>query len=129
MMQDKSYTPFDVILPWPDKALSSNARVHWTKRHKANKAQRALAWGFTINALKGAALAPPIDMEVTFMPPDKRKRDRHNLPMLVKGAIDGVADALGIDDYFFNVTFSHAEPIKGGMVLIQIQSRKTLPDH
>jgi crossover junction endodeoxyribonuclease RusA len=107
---------------WPDKNLSSNARVHWAKRAKATKAAREEAfWSAKSVGIDNLARAERYDVLVEFYPPDRRKRDPHNYPMLAKSALDGLADALGCDDNAFNVTWK-AHPFDGkGGVLISVQ--------
>ena len=49
---------------------------------------------------------------VTFRPSPKSRADMQNLPATVKAHIDGLADALGVDDRVFTVDWVVAE--KGG---------------
>jgi crossover junction endodeoxyribonuclease RusA len=104
-------------LPWPDKTLSSNARVHWSKRSKATKAAREeAAWSAIAAGIKNIS-GERYDVLVEFYPPDRRKRDAHNFPAMVKGHIDGIADAIGCDDNLFDVTFkAHPFDGKGGVL-------------
>jgi crossover junction endodeoxyribonuclease RusA len=111
-----------VTLPWPDKVLSPNARVHWAKKATAvRKARESAAWvtrsciGPRKPHLTRAAL------EVVFCPPDNRRRDRDNLIASLKGATDGISDALGIDDSRFISTYSIGEVVKGGAVRVTVR--------
>lgn len=110
----------EVILPWPPKALSPNARVHWRVRAKAAKAYReACGW-----ACKAAGLTAPLTIGklhlwIDFYPPDKRRRDDDNLVASFKNGRDGVADALGLDDNCF-ITHPLVWSTIGGMVKIRI---------
>jgi len=38
-----------------------------------------------------------------------------------KGGADGLADAWGIDDRHFIVTYKWAEPVKGGRVVVELE--------
>jgi crossover junction endodeoxyribonuclease RusA len=113
--------PRVVVLPWPDKVLSPNARCHWSRKAKATKAAREAAYWLTWQEVgrnmrwKGARLA------VTFSPPDKRRRDRDNLQASLKAHFDGISDALGINDSLFVPTYAIGEPVKGGAVRIEIR--------
>jgi hypothetical protein len=51
-----------------------------------------------------------------------RRPDLQNMPATQKAAIDGIADALGVDDAVFTVHWptEWSEPIKGGSVVVQI---------
>lgn len=110
-----------LILPWPSRDLHPNARVHWARRAKATKAARQLAWA---EALKAKWVAPDsarIYLQIYFYPPDKRQRDLDGLLSSIKATIDGIADAIGVDDRLF-VPLLHAmeQPRHGGQVHIRI---------
>ena len=58
---------------------------------------------------------------MTFIPPDKRSYDRDNLVARMKSGIDGLADALGINDKRFNTVISTMDTdYLGGFVRIRI---------
>lgn len=60
-------------------------------------------------------------LEITFHPPDKRRRDRDNNLASIKSAIDGIALALEIDDSNFDYgAVKKGEPIKGGKIVVRI---------
>jgi len=66
---------------------------------------------------------PNAILEFSFHPPDNRRRDVQNMPATVKGAIDGIADAMGCDDSGFRPVFptEFGANAKGGCVLIHIK--------
>ncbi len=107
-------------LPWPSPALSSNARIHPLALHRVKKAARAEA-GWAVKALPRPQLPDTGDiaLRVTFEPPSRRI-DRQNMPHLVKAAIDGIAEALGINDNRFAPEYVHADPVRGGRVTIEV---------
>lgn len=109
-----------IALPWPDKKLSPNARVHWAAKAKAVKAARSAAYFLAIQARVRRTTVGPIATKFEFCPPDGRRRDRDNLIASMKAATDGLADALGIDDSNFISTYSMGGPVKGGAVLVTI---------
>jgi len=55
-----------------------------------------------------------------FYAPDKRRRDDDNIIASMKAARDGIADAFGIDDHRFAVTYKFCEPEKPGRVEVLI---------
>lgn len=56
-----------------------------------------------------------------FLPPDRRRRDMDNLLASCKGLLDGIADALGVDDSRFAITLAlTSEPVKFGGVRVTI---------
>jgi hypothetical protein len=58
-------------------------------------------------------------VSVTFRPSPHSRADKHNLQATVKAHIDGIADALGVDDRVFSVWFKVAE--KGGPGAVEFQ--------
>jgi crossover junction endodeoxyribonuclease RusA len=86
-----------VTLGWPSRALSPNARSHWATLARAKKAARREGY---IAARSAGVLAgvSSVCIQVTFIPPDARRRDLDNLIASMKSANDGIADAIGIDD-------------------------------
>lgn len=109
-----------IDLPWPDKDLSQNARVHWSARAKAVKRARTdVAW------LVRAAVPRRLDwsavaLSVVFHPPSRRRFDRDGLIGRCKALQDGIADAIGIDDRHFIPTYAMGEPVKGGLVRVTL---------
>jgi crossover junction endodeoxyribonuclease RusA len=93
-----------VTLGWPSRVLSPNARTHWATLSRAKKAARVegyiTTWmsktsGTPYTSLNGAE---SISIQVTFIPPNARRRDLDNLIASIKGHLDGISDAIGIDD-------------------------------
>ena len=112
-------------LPWPHKDLSPNARVHWARRAKRTKAARryALFWCGVVYALHPMRFGGKVKVHLAFAPPDKRKRDAHNLAGSMKAGIDGIADALHIDDSRFIVSHELLdEVVKGGEVRVTVEA-------
>ena len=110
----------EVVMPWPPKALSPNARVHWSVKSKAAKAYRAEC-GWQCKAAK--LVAPETDgrlhLWLDFYPPDKRHRDDDNMIAAFKSGRDGIADALGIDDKRF-ICHPYVKDQIGGMIKVRI---------
>jgi len=111
-----------LILPWPVAALWQNSRAHWRTRADATKKARNEAG---LIAMAGGLRKPGCDgahLEWAFIPPDNRRRDLSNAIASTKAAIDGIADALGVDDS----TFTHSWPLrfeataKGGAIRVTV---------
>lgn len=62
-----------------------------------------------------------IRLHIRFVPPDRRG-DRTNFPNRVKPIIDGIADALGINDSRFVPSYEFSEPEKPGRVEIEVRA-------
>ena len=111
-------------LAWPTKPLWANSRVHWAKRSKAVAAYRREAYCLALEqpAVK-LKLSRPL-LTFTFHPPDNRRRDIHNMPHTMKATIDGIADAMGVDDQHFLCRWPgvFAKPVTDGCVLIEVKA-------
>jgi crossover junction endodeoxyribonuclease RusA len=107
-------------LPWPPKILSPNARAHWAPRSRATKSYRVGARILAQHAARGADITIPLKIEFTFCPPDNRRRDQANLLGHMKAGIDGIADALVIDDRHFHVGGSIGPATEGGDVRVRL---------
>lgn len=100
-----------IICPWPPRALSPNARVHWGRKATAAKRYRracyfeALAAGYNLtygaDLLAAAMGGRYLRFCLIFYPPDGHLRDDDNLAASFKAGRDGIAQALGIDDNLF----------------------------
>lgn len=94
-----------VVLPWPHRGLSPNARVHWAVKRKLVQAARRHAHAETFYKAQGCRAVPldRIGYRCSFYPPDRRARDEDNLIACMKSYLDGIAEALRIDDKKFHL--------------------------
>lgn len=106
-------------LIWPPAVLHPNARPHWAARARAAKQYRmyakAVARTAGIQAFDG-----DVAVRLNFFPPDKRKRDRDGLQSSMKNALDGIADALGVDDSRFRPFSDICEKDPAGLGFVEI---------
>lgn len=116
-----------IELPWPVTALWSNQKVHWGTEARAKRKARTEAC--LIALAYGARKLPrdagwKISLHFEFAPPNKVRRDLHNLCETQKAAIDGIADCLGIDDGQITVHWpTEFRPVqKHGAVFVEIRS-------
>jgi crossover junction endodeoxyribonuclease RusA len=107
-----------LVLPWPPKELSPNARVHRLAKAKAAKAYRHACWALTKES-KVALSATPVHLQVTFVPPTKQARDLDNCLASIKSGLDGVADALGVNDRLFRPITIDMKHEVGGVVIVE----------
>lgn len=112
-----------VHLPWPPKELNPNATLHWSKKAKFKKSYRHTCWALSLEAKlgRGLVLEGKVRVEITFYPPDKRHRDADNMVASIKAGLDGIADALKINDRQFLPTFIFSEEVKG-LVTVQLST-------
>jgi crossover junction endodeoxyribonuclease RusA len=115
-----------IVLPWPDKGLSPNARLHWSKLAANKKQARHDAHILATMALSLkqrrdiAAREGRIDIVIRFYPPDARLRDDDNMVASFKAARDGIADALGVDDRRFRPIYQFMDPEKPGRIEVYL---------
>lgn len=115
-----------IELGWPAKALNPNSREHFMTKSRFIKAAKTTAFWAT-KAVLGRAEFPHdgearIAVIVTAYPPDKRDRDSDNLLASCKSILDGIAQALGVDDKFFDPRVQWAEPVSYGKLVIEVRA-------
>lgn len=117
--------PVSISLPWPDKHLSPNARVHHRVKAEYVKMAREVAFFETRNTV-GVSLLTPDDrlaLVVTAHPPDKRKRDLDNVLSSCKSYVDGIFQALSLDDsQIQETTVRWGNAIPAGQVVLTLVS-------
>lgn len=93
-----------IELPYAHKSLWPNGRAHWGEKAKQTKLHRA--WGF---AAARAALpvcfkhnGEPIPVSIAiYAKPSGQLPDADNVLASCKAYLDGIADALGVNDNVF----------------------------
>lgn len=104
MQNTSNTTPIlDFELPWPNKRLSPNARVHWSVLASAKANYKKTAQLLTMNALVETGLPKKPDftqahIQLVFCPPKNFAYDLDNALARMKAGIDGMALGLGCDD-------------------------------
>ena len=113
-----------LYLPWPNRDLHPNARVHWARRARvAHAAREFAAWEAKAKWVKGAVPAGPLALLVTFCAPDRRRRDQDGCLSAIKAYLDGIADAMRFDDSRIAKTvLAWGEPKRGGEVVVRLEA-------
>jgi len=116
-----------ILFPWFPKELNPNSRTHWRKKAAFAKVYRAAWYALAIQArvpkFPGVA---DIELLVTFLPPDRRLRDRDNCVAGIKNGMDGLADALGVNDRRFVPTYRMSDLVMGVVeVVIHVEQEST----
>lgn len=114
----------EFTMPWPQAKLSPNARVHWAALAKEKRTYRNQCYITALVQLKTRTEVLPdgaLHVELEFVPPNRRSYDRDNLVARMKAGLDGLADALKINDKRFSTLTArvNAEQI-GGFVRVRI---------
>lgn len=110
----------EIVLPWPPKELSPNARIHWAKLAKAKKQYRATCTAQALEQGLCRMNAQNLHLALTFYPPSRRAYDLDNALARMKSGLDGLADVLGVDDQHWSLSIARAETV-GGIVKICIK--------
>lgn len=126
-----------VRLPFPDKKLMPNKKngKHWTSTVANKDAQKSEAYIRTFEEMNIAGRQEwpeHIPLSLLYLTPDKRHRDLDNLLAASKALIDGMAQALGVDDKRFRPILIDAVlgPKEGGLIAavgVTIQSSVNFP--
>ncbi len=114
-----------IVMSWPVPQVWPNFRQshHWRSYYKHVKAQRdtacLMAKAAGMRHVWGEAGAT-IPMTVTINPPDRRRRDRDGMTGACKSILDGIADAIGVDDQYFVPTFIIGPVVARGRVVVEV---------
>ena len=114
----------ELVLPWPSKDLSPNARVHYRVKAAATKVARQTAVVLAFEAGWRDAWLPEGRLHLwidCYQAPGKKLPDDDNMIGRCKAYRDGIAQVLGIDDKrFISHPFVSNERRPGGQVVVRI---------
>lgn len=110
---------FLVTMPWPADGLHPNDRVHY--QAKARAVRQARQQARLLAARAGVRESGCTQVHLVFMPPISRKRDEDGMEAACKSMLDGIADALGIDDHEFKITREVGPKTRLGAVLVHLR--------
>lgn len=120
----------EFMLGWPPSDLSPNKRLHWAKLAKVKSMYREACWAMALEQTRIYKTSVPtgnLHLVLEFVPPDRRSYDRDNLVARMKSGLDGVADALKINDKQFTTLTARVDAGQiGGFVRVQI-SKESQP--
>lgn len=110
-----------IELPWPPAELSGHNSGSWRAKSAIVKKHREWALMATTAERMRVGYSVPaqgdIPISFTFYPPDRRG-DRTNYANRLKPAIDGIAQALGVNDRRFLPRYAFAEPVDNPRVTV-----------
>lgn len=104
-----------IVLPFPPASLSGHNKGHWQGKSPVVAKLRQEAHDATWDARPNVPVDGDILLHVRFVPPNRRG-DRVNYWNRLKPYIDGIADALQINDARFLPSMEFAAPEKPGRV-------------
>lgn len=111
-------------IPFPPRTLHPNARVHWAVLAKAKKKHRSDCY-LLAKQKRVVFHTQQIPILIRWHPKTAHSFDADNAIASLKGALDGIAEAWGVDDSRFVLSFEKMPPVKDGKVFIVIQERQT----
>ena len=118
-----NHNTITIRLPWPDAALWQNARVHWAVKGSATRNARAnTAWECKAAGSAFLTFAGRPKLAWSIHKPPKSRADMSNVQAALKAAIDGIQDALMIDDNKFIHVWPEqfGERVPGGLIVVTI---------
>lgn len=113
-----------VIFPWYPKELSPNARAHWTLKAKKNKEYKGVCYYRTKEAIsksKASNYDHLKEFHLTFYKPNRRAMDADNMLASIKSGLDGMCQALRIDDQLFKKIVIEIEDDIGGYIKVEVR--------
>lgn len=111
-----------ISLPFPDASLNPNRKngKHWGATHGAKDKARSAAYYVTLSQSHRIGFEPS-RLQITYIAPDKLRRDLDNLLASSKPSLDGICMALGIDDHCFEEVVLRRGYRKGiGEMIVEI---------
>jgi crossover junction endodeoxyribonuclease RusA len=113
-----------ITLPWPTRGLAPNLTGHYMVKAKLRKSYReACAWTAKEQGVKQDwPESGKISVHLTFFPPNRIRRDHDNLIASMKSGLDGLANAMGVNDHRFVISSEVSDDI-GGMVKITVKNK------
>lgn len=105
-MNQENIRHFCVVVPWPHRYLSPNSRINWAAKaqivQKARMTSRVLAKQLFGEQDPAEPIDERINVQLVLHPRDRRRRDEDNIIASMKAYLDGIADAMGVNDAFFH---------------------------
>lgn len=115
-----------ITLPWPDTSLMPNRKNgrHWGGTQAAKVRARQDGYFGAKKALGTSEMVSQdrMPVKITFVAPDARRRDIDNMLACIKPQLDGIAQALHIDDSRFRpITIDDAlDTQKVGFLVVEV---------
>lgn len=114
-----------IELPLPPKELSPNARVHWSVRARATREAIDQVFAAVLEQGGKPRSFDHATVTMTFVVPNKRRRDKQNLIGASKAYIDGLVGTVIKDDNWQSIEEIYPPIVyeKGkSMTIIEVQS-------
>lgn len=110
-----------ITVSWPDTILSPNKGGHYILVSRARKKQREEAFWLAKAACLVAPDSERIGVHLDFYPKYERRRDEDNAQASMKGALDGLAKAMDVDDSRFKPSVTIHPADRTGRVVMTVR--------
>ena len=115
-----------VDLPYPHKALWPNGRAHYLAKYRQTADHHHWAYKATLAALRGLqrpVLPDRVPVHITVHPmPRGPKPDKDNCAAAAKAYLDGIADALKVNDPCFEAPIATFATPRDGRFVVEVGS-------
>lgn len=114
---------WEIELDWLNSKCGANAAIrrHYLAVRKDRKEKKEYAM-LVASKLPKAVGDTNIPMSIVFNTPTKRRLDLDNALSAIKGEIDGISKAIGVDDGLFHpITIDYGTPGKPGSVKVELR--------
>jgi len=113
-----------MTLDWPDRALSPNApKRHWRSKQAAKVLAKNIGYCVACQECSDwdCDYIGDLALMLIFHPPSRRRMDLDNIFASMKPHLDGICEALSVDDsQIKRVVLEWAVVVKGGMVELSL---------
>ena len=107
----------EVTFGWPPRECSPNWRGHWSKRAKAAKQYKHSCFVLAKEVKLAVDWGGQVHLWITFNPPSRRSYDADNCVAQMKAGIDGLSEALKINDSRFVLHPFVSDHVAGSVVV------------
>lgn len=120
-----------IELPAGLTLLNANERMHWAPKSAITREIRRTAWALAKQAGVPALKRAHVDVE--YRPPDRRRRDVHNLYPSAKACVDGLVDA-GVlpddnDEHLTGPDMRIGPRVTGGQLVLHIRDAAQMKEN
>ena len=111
-----------IVFPWFLKELKPNWSGHYMQKAKAKAIYRSECERITLNALHNypGGVSSFSTIKAKFYKPNNRHMDLDNMLASIKSGIDGMCDALQINDKQFSTIVIEKSDTIGGYIEIEL---------
>lgn len=107
-----------ITYPWPDFRISPNGMKRGNRRLQARLTKTVRDSAAKITHERGLDPVQCATPRVAISHPPSGRWDKDNAKGIQKPILDGIADALGVNDKIFDLDQRVGDPVKGGAIVV-----------